>query len=182
MISETSSYIRNKITGEIRTVYSRCTDNTIETVDKGGHINRMKIKDFNSPPDDWEYIFYDYEKLTPYIVNFYESSIFGQRLLDIFARRIDNDYFKVGCIVKIIDSFYKPEKFYYSNPEKESYIIQNIRADRHDEGKYFVDLAINPGSDKAIGTGETCFSIPIYVDRIVEHDAFVALKRFDKPY
>lgn len=184
-----TNYIKNKITGEIRTVRTRCSDDTMEVVDSLGNTERMIAKHCGSvPPLGWEYTEYNYEDLAPYLVNFFKTSKIGRYMFDVFARRIDNDYYKPGVVVHVIDPYYltavNRDPWYYNNSSH--YVIKGVRSDLYQDGKCIMELV--PKKKDATMTWEemseapVSLEIPFYPDHITEHDIFMALKRFDKPY
>lgn len=193
-------FIRNKKTEEIRTVISYSSSHTIDggetlnTIDKDGVIEMIeRIPD----KSDWEFITADYQGMGMNLIGALESSFFGRKLLNIFARRADKDYFTPGAVVHIVDPYYtnsggRSELYEpYYDVIKSSFIIHSIIPDQreYEEGKYFVRLIANPGRKEDIDIGELdkrvgnfSYSIPLWIYKIEQHDAFCSLKRYDKPY
>lgn len=184
-------YIKNKETGEIRLVSSRSSDGTIETIDGSGITSRVKAKDndnlWYSVPEGWEIVQYDYKELIPHIIDFCNKSEHARDIFDILARRLDDDYFQPGVVVRLVDEYYflgdSRYNPYYSDRRNDPYVIKEIvpQGDRYNEEDETViyNIILSP-----IGREDdyVAFRIPLYVDRLVEHDAYHSLQRFDKPY
>lgn len=183
-------YIKNKETGEIRFVTSRSSDGTIETIGGSGTKSKVKAKDNDNPwysiPEGWEIVQYNYEELIPHIIDFCNKSEHARDIFDILARRLDDDYFQPGVVVRFVDNYYfsgDSRYIYYSDHSNDPYVIKKIvpRGDRYNEEDETViyEIILSP-----IGREDdyVAFRIPLYVDRLVEHDAYHSLQRFDKSY
>ena len=184
-------YIKNKETGEIRFVSSRDSGGNIETIDGSGIISRVKAKDNDNPwysvPEGWEIVQYNYKELIPHIIDFCNKSEHARDIFDILARRLDDDYFQPGVVVRFVDNYYfqgdSRYNPYYFERRNDPYVIKKIvpRGDRYNEEDETViyNIILSP-----IGREDDyeAFRIPLYVDRLVEHDAYHSLQRFDKPY
>ena len=182
-------YIKNKETGEIRYVTSRSSDGTIETIEGSGTILKIKAKDNDNPwysvPEGWEIVQYNYKELIPHIIDFCNKSEHARDIFDILARRLDDDYFQPGVAVRFVDNYYfqGDSRYtpYYSDCR--AYVIKKIvpKGDRYNEEDETViyEIILSP-----IGREDdyVAFRIPLYVDRLVEHDAYHSLQRFDKSY
>lgn len=183
-------YIKNKETGEIRFVTSRSSDGTIETIDGSGTVSRVKAEDNDNPwysvPEGWEIVQYNYKELIPHIIDFCNKSEHARDIFDILARRLDDDYFQPGVVVRFVDNYYfsgDSRYIYYSDHSNDPYVIKKIvpRGNRYNEEDETViyEIILSP-----IGREDDyeAFRIPLYVDRLVEHDAYHSLQRFDKSY
>lgn len=186
-------YIKNKETGEIRFVTSRSSDGTIETIDGSGTVSRVKAEDNDNPwysvPEGWEIVQYNYKELIPHIIDFCNKSEHARDIFDILARRLDDDYFQPGVAVRFVDNYYfsgDSRYIYYSDHSNDPYVIKKIvprgpRGNRYNEEDETViyEIILSPMGRE---DDYEAFRIPLYVDRLVEHDAYHSLQRFDKSY
>ena len=178
---------KNKSTGEIvfvrdvRTSWSLKSDKETTTVIiLGGTGKKRRDIILSRFLRSYEKIVPDYKSLIPgmidLIINDPDSPL--QKEVQKLARRLHpGGYFHEGCYVYIVSPIVlDPTDFRYGSNIDRSYLIEKITEDSSIPLLYNLELR-----SQYWNMGEK-ITVPMYLDRFIEIDAFTCLRRYDMPY
>lgn len=178
---------KNKETGEIVSVISFCSDDTITVIGSGG----VQTK-FNTPHflDQFEEVEVNYREYSSQIAEACYLYRDVSKVADSVLRRLTPNYFEVGCYVYFVKNYTSKAvsldyEFKIERPFKVVGLIEDKdNSIRSNDGLVSNIIWVNlvRGHRRVETKFDFDIQLPIYTDQISNEDAYSYLKRYDKPY